>query len=310
MADLPETAEWTPGIYQFETSDPVLGGPEGIDNRPSKQLANRTVWLKQRIASMETGEVVAGKASVLAQARTIAITGDASWSVSFNGGGNVTAALTLTNSGVAAGTYGKVSVNAKGLVVAGSALGAADIPNLDWSKITSGKPDTLAGYGVTIADQALAEAGTDNVRPMTALRVFQAIAKVVAQASESTFGWAKVATQAEVLVGTDDSRFVTPKKLRWGFATSLTTNGYIVFPSWLGGLILQWVTNNQVGENISAPLPIAFPNACLFAVVNMQSDNGAAVVLIRTKTELAGSALLGSTNATGTNTYNWFSIGY
>ncbi|MNJ29007.1 hypothetical protein D3C77_235630 [compost metagenome] len=46
MADLPESNEWPVGIYQLETSDPVLGGPEGIDNLQAKQLASRTVWLK------------------------------------------------------------------------------------------------------------------------------------------------------------------------------------------------------------------------------------------------------------------------
>ena len=30
-----------------------------------------------------------------------------------------------------------------------SSLAASDIPNLDWSKITSGKPTTLSGYGIT-----------------------------------------------------------------------------------------------------------------------------------------------------------------
>lgn len=50
---------------------------------------------------------------------------------------------------VAAGTYTKVTVNAQGRVTAGAALAAGDIPNFDWSKITSGKPTTLAGYGIT-----------------------------------------------------------------------------------------------------------------------------------------------------------------
>jgi len=27
MANLEETAVWTPGVYQLETTDPVLGGP-------------------------------------------------------------------------------------------------------------------------------------------------------------------------------------------------------------------------------------------------------------------------------------------
>lgn len=49
------------------------------------------------------------------------------------------------------GTYGKVTVNAKGLVVSGSSLLASDIPNLSWSTIASGKPTTAGGYGITNA---------------------------------------------------------------------------------------------------------------------------------------------------------------
>ncbi len=46
-----------------------------------------------------------------------------------------------------------------------------------------------------------------------------------------------------------------------GFLKSLTTNGYIKFPTWLGGLIMQWqkVTNGSATVNF----PIAFPTACL-----------------------------------------------
>ena len=47
MANLKETAQWEEGIYQWETTDPVLGGENGIDNKPTRQLANRTAWLKQ-----------------------------------------------------------------------------------------------------------------------------------------------------------------------------------------------------------------------------------------------------------------------
>lgn len=47
MANLKENIYWEEGIYQFETSDPVLGGENGIDNLPTRQLANRTQWLKE-----------------------------------------------------------------------------------------------------------------------------------------------------------------------------------------------------------------------------------------------------------------------
>ena len=46
-----------------------------------------------------------------------------------------------------------------------------------WDKIT-GKPTTLAGYKVAIATQVEAEAGADNAKPMTPLRVAQAIRKL------------------------------------------------------------------------------------------------------------------------------------
>jgi hypothetical protein len=47
MANLQETPIYEPGIYQIETTDPVVGGPNGISNLPLKQLANRTAYLKQ-----------------------------------------------------------------------------------------------------------------------------------------------------------------------------------------------------------------------------------------------------------------------
>lgn len=49
MGKLTELEQWDEDVYQIETSDPVLGGPEGITNRPAKQLANRTQWLKKHL---------------------------------------------------------------------------------------------------------------------------------------------------------------------------------------------------------------------------------------------------------------------
>lgn len=65
-------------------------------------------------------------------------------SVPVNGGLNVTGTgeLGLPDSGVAEGSYPKVTVDAKGIVTAGLPLLAADVPGLDASQITSG---TFAG---------------------------------------------------------------------------------------------------------------------------------------------------------------------
>ncbi|WP_240051882.1 phage tail protein [Pseudomonas arsenicoxydans] len=98
-----------------------------------------------------------------------------------------------------------------------------------------------------------------------------ALAVLAAQATENNQGTAKIATQAQVNAGTDDATIVTPKKLRLGFAVSLTANGYIVFPTWLLGLTFQWgkiapaaVASGTAIDN-TVPFTIAFPTAILCA---------------------------------------------
>ncbi len=49
MANLKEQEKWEEGVYQIEENDPVLGGENGITNKPIKQLANRTLWLKKAL---------------------------------------------------------------------------------------------------------------------------------------------------------------------------------------------------------------------------------------------------------------------
>ncbi len=95
-----------------------------------------------------------------------------------------------------------------------------------------------------------AQAGADNTKVMTALRVFQAIT-------------ARIATQAQVDAGTDDSTIVTPKKLRLGVTYSFGTNGYIFLPQWLGGFGLQWVVGPAFtsGTNQVVNFPVPWPNA-------------------------------------------------
>lgn len=85
-------------------------------------------------AAVTAGSVAS--AAKLTTARTISASGDASWSVSFDGSANASAALTLANSGVTAGTHTKVTVDAKGRVTAGAGLAAADIPTIDHNKIS------------------------------------------------------------------------------------------------------------------------------------------------------------------------------
>ncbi|MGL5632241.1 MAG: phage tail protein, partial [Azovibrio sp.] len=131
MANLTETPAWVNGIYQLETSDPVLGGPEGIDNLQAKQLANRTGFLKKQIDDAVSGALTVMYANKLKTPRSISMTGDGTWTTSFDGSSNITAAMTLSNSGITPGIYKSVTVDAKGRITAGS------------------NPTTMAGYGIT-----------------------------------------------------------------------------------------------------------------------------------------------------------------
>ncbi|WP_303846703.1 gp53-like domain-containing protein [Aeromonas sobria] len=133
MANLQEVVSWEAGIYQLETGDPVLGGPGGISNKQAQALANRTAYLKKHVDDIEGGNTAAGKADKLSTARNIALAGDVTGQASFDGSGNITITATYKNSGVVAGTYRSVTVDAKGNITAGS------------------NPTTLAGYGITDA---------------------------------------------------------------------------------------------------------------------------------------------------------------
>lgn len=111
------------------------------------------------------------------------------------------------------------------------------------------------------ASQAEAEAGVENSKFMTALRVAQSIAKRLVQATTSIAGLAALATDAEVLAGNVANKIVTPARLLNGVVGSVVGIGYLVLPSWLGGLTLQWGNAVQTGTGINITFPRPFTNA-------------------------------------------------
>ena len=72
---------------------------------PTSTVASLTVG---RLVANVTGALTgnASTATALQTARTISITGDATWTVTFDGTANVTSGLTLANTAVTAGSYG------------------------------------------------------------------------------------------------------------------------------------------------------------------------------------------------------------
>ena len=57
--------QWSEGIYQLETTDPVLGGPNGIANRQAKELAARTQYLKKKQEEYKPGAASTTKAGIV-----------------------------------------------------------------------------------------------------------------------------------------------------------------------------------------------------------------------------------------------------
>ena len=98
-------------------------------------------YVDSMLSSFSANKFTSG---VLSISRLPGFNGD----ITSSNGSNV---LSLKKNIVTPGIYSKITVNDKGLVVDGFALTNSDVPNIDWSKVDSDKPTTLAGYGITDA---------------------------------------------------------------------------------------------------------------------------------------------------------------
>lgn len=182
--------------------------------------------------------------------------------------------------------------------------------------------------------QAQAEAGTDDTTAMTPLRVWQAIAAKLpmASTSEAQAGadntkvmtplrvlqaiYARIATQAQVDAGTDDTTIVTPKKLRFGFQAVLATNGYVIFPDWLAGVILQWGAASLSGSSTAVSYNVAYPRGCAGAAIMRTTSPSASVEYAQVSAftlnsfTAVGYVSVDANNTPGSMVISWFSIGW
>lgn len=208
------------------------------------------------------------------------------------------------------GMLGAATTTAKGLVEKAAT-----------SEAKSGAADKFpdaAGVKVAlddrIADQTTVDAGTNDSKFVTPKKLKAWATSWVKQATETVAGMLKVATQAQTDAGADDTTAVTPKKLRWGVSFSMAETGYVAFPSWLGGLIVQWGRTAEVspGSTGTITFPIAFPNAIYCLPMGTESTFSGAEVIARPMTfSLTTCDWVLEVVDTGSNEArgNWLAIG-
>jgi len=116
----------TGGAGGSATSVIAIAGNGAFVDTSTNQTIGGTKTFSNTIDGSVNGN--ANTATTLATGRTIAITGDLSYtSGSFNGSGNVTGTGTLATVNTNIGTYTKVTINAKGLATAGSQASLTDL---------------------------------------------------------------------------------------------------------------------------------------------------------------------------------------
>lgn len=102
-------------------------------------------WSGSAYIEIPSGVGTADAAVKLATARTVGATGDATWSVTFDGTQDVSSVITLADTGVVAGTYAGITFDSKGRATAARALIEADIPELTSLKVLSSRTVDATG---------------------------------------------------------------------------------------------------------------------------------------------------------------------
>ena len=196
---------------------------------------------------------VALAATKLETARDITITGDASWTVSFDGSENAEGALVLANTGVAAGEYAVMSVDAKGRVTAGRALTRNDMPV---SVVQVGEEDGLIPAN-------LLPSFVDDVIEVDAYD------KLPGQVNDA--GGNGVASKGKIyVVVTGEAEAATTKIYRWSGTT------YIEIPSGVGtaDAAVKLATARTIGATGDATWSVTFDGVQDVSAVITLADTG------------------------------------
>lgn len=168
-----------------------------------------------------------------------------------------------------------------------------------------------------VASQPQTNAGSNDTTAITPQKLIAWATSGVTAATEALFGFAKVATQAVVNSGTDDATIVTPKKLKFGVSYIFSTNGYLILPSWLGGLIFQWGRMSVAPEgSATINYPVVFPSAVLASLATINRDasttngNYSAYANALSNSQIVITNDVNVTTGSASQFISWFSIGF
>lgn len=227
----------------------------------------------------------AGKAARLKTSRKIALMGDATGEAQFDGSNNATIDMVLAYSGVMPGSYGKVTVNVKGLVVKGESLQASDIPALDATKITTGtlsRPTTgnagsaskwQTGRALSFGGAAtglgwIDGSGDVNIQlALAGLDVSKLISGILPVVRGGTGGNTPETARAALGAGVPSSLYHSPNGFWWDKDT---------------GLFVQWGSSYLGDEpgsmlNVQFNFPYWFDTAPFIVLPVITQHNGGAV---------------------------------
>ena len=191
--------------------------------------------------------------------------------------------LTLVNIGTS-GTYRKVTVDSKGRVTSGvQNLSLDDIPNLSWSKITTGKPTSITGYGITDAISNAGatpsiSAGLELMRPL-------------------------VGATGQLYIATDTNKIYRYNGSSWsplgmgGYISSLTGDVTATGPI-SGGAAVAVIADNSINNSKIVDFSISTNKIAEGAIISSKIGNGSITTekLFAIPASVNGPYLVGTTN--------------
>ncbi len=231
----------------------------------------------------------AGSATILQTARVISISGDGTGSANFDGSKAVSIALVLANTGVTAGTYKSVTVDAKGRVTAGT------------------NPTTLAGYGITDAQPLDAEltaisglttngivvktaAGTATTRSVAVTGTGLSITNADGVAGNPTItSNATNLNTVSTIVARDASGNFSAGIITAALSGNASTATKLATARTINGVAFDGTANITIADNTKLPLAggTLTGDLTLSGAIELKSPNGAETLRIEHSTDIS-----------------------